>query len=678
MQKKIFRVAVALAGMLSLFAMSAAPALAVTTSADYTNNSAASAQFGRSAADRVVFDITVENDMLVHNGAQASAANGALVAFPAATTFYDDNAANDGVYTDGEAVVNDVDTDLRPSGGDAVLTAGTAKVRELVAADNVQFDGTSGDDAEYTTGDVIWFDANSNDAFNTGVDVILVVNTAPNATVNAFDPAGEQEIAYLDENNDGLYTCARAATCEPIVYSGANATNITADGQNLPIGAAFFDSSTEATDGNGTYIGWDEATGAEDLNAFPSTDRFRDNNAGATYTDGEDIYREVDSGSAPVDNVIDRLQLNALTVQNAGTALFNDISEVRLWLDAGAAGFQGAGIDTDLGAFTADANGWFISGLTTDLSAANNQRLFVSVDIFAGADHGRTIQLRIPMLSDVNTNGAFDAGDEGAFFDGAETIGDGPSDALILNASQQTIIVLSAGATVADTTAPAAVGNLKVEAAGSGSLKLSWTNPTSDFSAVRIFRSTMGGVQGELIANGVTGTSYTDMNLTNGTRYYYWVQSYDAAGNGTFAAEVSAVASASTSTGTTTQTTSTTQTSTSTTTSTPSTGTGTGSGTGTGTGTNSPLPTIYVFNANLRMGMRGDAVRNLQTVLATDAMVYPEGLVTGYFGPLTRAAVIRFQEKHAAEILIPVGLTRGTGFVGASTRAKLNMMFGNR
>lgn len=73
------------------------------------------------------------------------------------------------------------------------------------------------------------------------------------------------------------------------------------------------------------------------------------------------------------------------------------------------------------------------------------------------------------------------------------------------------------------------------------------------------------------------------------------------------------------------------------------------------------------FTRNLRYGMRGNDVACLQALLN----VSPR---TGYFGPLTRAAVIRFQEDNAAEILTPLGLTRGTGVVGPATRAKLNQM----
>lgn len=83
------------------------------------------------------------------------------------------------------------------------------------------------------------------------------------------------------------------------------------------------------------------------------------------------------------------------------------------------------------------------------------------------------------------------------------------------------------------------------------------------------------------------------------------------------------------------------------------------------------LKTI-AFGQNLVRGTEGEEVRQLQEFLAKDPEVYPEGLVTGYFGPLTEAAVKRFQEKHRQEILTPLGLREATGVVGQATRVKLN------
>jgi hypothetical protein len=78
---------------------------------------------------------------------------------------------------------------------------------------------------------------------------------------------------------------------------------------------------------------------------------------------------------------------------------------------------------------------------------------------------------------------------------------------------------------------------------------------------------------------------------------------------------------------------------------------------------------------NLSQGMRDAEVTTLQQALASNTTIYPEGLVTGYFGPLTRAAVTRFQEMYAAEVLTPLGLSSGTGYYGPSSRAKFNALY---
>lgn len=85
------------------------------------------------------------------------------------------------------------------------------------------------------------------------------------------------------------------------------------------------------------------------------------------------------------------------------------------------------------------------------------------------------------------------------------------------------------------------------------------------------------------------------------------------------------------------------------------------------------IPVDYKFEVDLKYGQSSDGVRYLQIFLKTQGPeIYPEGIVSGWFGPLTKKAVIRFQEKYAEGILAPWGLTKGTSFVGKTTQAKIN------
>ena len=72
------------------------------------------------------------------------------------------------------------------------------------------------------------------------------------------------------------------------------------------------------------------------------------------------------------------------------------------------------------------------------------------------------------------------------------------------------------------------------------------------------------------------------------------------------------------------------------------------------------------FARSLYRGLSGDDVKNLQALLAADSEVYPEGMVTGFYGALTEKAVKAFQKKHGIE---------QAGIFGPKTKAKLLALF---
>ena len=81
----------------------------------------------------------------------------------------------------------------------------------------------------------------------------------------------------------------------------------------------------------------------------------------------------------------------------------------------------------------------------------------------------------------------------------------------------------------------------------------------------------------------------------------------------------------------------------------------------------------YTFNTNLSIGMSETDVTDLQTALQKDG---ESVTATGTFDDQTASAVTAFQEKYASIILTPYGLSNGTGYVGKTTRAELNSLFG--
>ena len=84
------------------------------------------------------------------------------------------------------------------------------------------------------------------------------------------------------------------------------------------------------------------------------------------------------------------------------------------------------------------------------------------------------------------------------------------------------------------------------------------------------------------------------------------------------------------------------------------------------------IATPFFVNADtltrqLELGMTGSDVSLLQTFLAKDITIYPQGLVTGYFGSLTKSAVSNFQARNGIATV---------GRVGPITLASINASMG--
>lgn len=101
--------------------------------------------------------------------------------------------------------------------------------------------------------------------------------------------------------------------------------------------------------------------------------------------------------------------------------------------------------------------------------------------------------------------------------------------------------------------------------------------------------------------------------------------------------------------------------------------------------TEEPAAWCHDFNKNLKFGdgtgeaaAKEDEVRNLQVALEKDGFEVNDDEQKGgaSFEESTASAVVGFQQKYKDEVLTPWGLKNGTGYVGKSTRAKLNKLYG--
>lgn len=86
----------------------------------------------------------------------------------------------------------------------------------------------------------------------------------------------------------------------------------------------------------------------------------------------------------------------------------------------------------------------------------------------------------------------------------------------------------------------------------------------------------------------------------------------------------------------------------------------------------------YDFNTNLKIGDSGKDVEALEYILIKEGFSVTEhgSNFPAVYDEKMASAVTGFQQKYTSEILTPLGLKYGTGYVGKSTRAKLNSLYG--
>lgn len=92
---------------------------------------------------------------------------------------------------------------------------------------------------------------------------------------------------------------------------------------------------------------------------------------------------------------------------------------------------------------------------------------------------------------------------------------------------------------------------------------------------------------------------------------------------------------------------------------------------GAGVPSGSAVSQCIALTRALKRGASGDDVSRLQAYLAQDTSVYPEQLITGFYGSLTELAVQRYQCKHGI-VCEGTPATTGYGSVGPRTMAHIS------
>ncbi|MFA5188553.1 MAG: hypothetical protein WC460_04285 [Patescibacteria group bacterium] len=355
---------------------------------------------------------------------------------------------------------------------------------------------------------------------NGGLDTILQDTTADGlnpATSGGFWASGAGTFAYFDGAvaANGVWDWgASAALTESIwieIYGNEAAssadTNIYSYGTAIA-GDPLTQLSAAVGPTSGEPLIYADADGLATLN---STDTILEDNG------------NVQTGIAGVPNgVIDR-EIDTLayfSFLNAGTAVPGaEITNLALYA-AGADDIcdnpAGSVDDVFVNNFTWTGTEWSLP-MIGEFSSLTTGRLCVSMNVSPATPPGRTFILAVPQLVDNNLNGLFETGDNGWFFYSSN---DGAIGGNAVLPDTYTITVApSYGGRTQDTTPPGILTNVNLKADSSGTITLTWQDPTdADLNNIVIDITTAGqtatqtvnkGVQTLIVSGGKAGQEYS-------------------------------------------------------------------------------------------------------------------------------------------------------------------------
>lgn len=89
----------------------------------------------------------------------------------------------------------------------------------------------------------------------------------------------------------------------------------------------------------------------------------------------------------------------------------------------------------------------------------------------------------------------------------------------------------SAFAQVQTTGTVSLTGSVKLMPGGKHSVSLAWQAAQGQYITFRVYRSTTNGTGFKMIQSSLTSLTYTDVDVTNSTTFYYVATAYDSSTN---------------------------------------------------------------------------------------------------------------------------------------------------